>query len=61
MLKLRLATRACARRVAMVLSTMADVPMTYARYLALDELLACQHPISDRDDEMLFVVMHQTK
>ena len=40
---------------------MADVPMTYARYLALDELLACQHPISDRDDEMLFVVMHQTK
>ena len=45
----------------MVLSDMADAPMTYARYLALDDLLACQHPISDRDDEMLFVVMHQTK
>jgi len=35
--------------------------MTYARYLALDELLACQHPRSDCDDEMLFIVIHQTK
>ena len=35
--------------------------MTYARYLALDELLAAQHPLSDQHDEMLFVVIHQTK
>ena len=35
--------------------------MTYARYLALDDLLVCQHPQSDRDDELLFIVMHQTK
>ena len=35
--------------------------MTYARYLALDELLACQQPRSDQDDEMLFVIVHQTK
>lgn len=35
--------------------------MTYARYLALDELLSCQHPRSDCDDEMLFVIIHQTK
>ncbi|MBS0480814.1 MAG: tryptophan 2,3-dioxygenase [Proteobacteria bacterium] len=36
-------------------------PMTYARYLALDDLLACQHPRSDCDDEMLFIIIHQTK
>ena len=36
-------------------------PMTYARYLALDELLGAQHPRSDCDDEMLFIVIHQTK
>jgi tryptophan 2,3-dioxygenase len=35
--------------------------MTYARYLALDDLLACQHPQSGFDDEMLFVIIHQTK
>ncbi len=35
--------------------------MTYARYLALDTLLASQHPQSDLDDEMLFIVIHQTK
>ncbi|HXS05964.1 MAG TPA: tryptophan 2,3-dioxygenase [Rhizomicrobium sp.] len=35
--------------------------MTYARYLALDELLSCQKPQSDEDDEMLFIVIHQTK
>ena len=35
--------------------------MTYARYLALDELLAAQQPRSDCDDEMLFVIVHQTK
>lgn len=36
-------------------------PMTYARFLALDELLACQQQRSDCDDEMLFIVIHQTK
>ena len=36
-------------------------PMTYARYLALDTLLASQHPQSDLDDEMLFIIIHQTK
>jgi tryptophan 2,3-dioxygenase len=35
--------------------------MTYARYLALDDLLSCQHPRSDCDDEMLFILIHQTK
>lgn len=35
--------------------------MTYSRYLGLDTLLASQHPLSDRHDEMLFVVIHQTK
>lgn len=35
--------------------------MTYARYLALDTLLASQHPQTDLDDEMLFIVIHQTK
>jgi tryptophan 2,3-dioxygenase len=36
-------------------------PVTYAQYLALDELLAAQKPRSDRHDEMLFIVIHQTK
>ncbi len=35
--------------------------MTYARYLALDELLACQRPQTDRHDETLFIVIHQAK
>ena len=35
--------------------------MTYARYLALDTLLDAQHPVSDLDDEMLFIIIHQTK
>lgn len=35
--------------------------MTYARYLALDDLLTCQHPQSAEDDEMLFIIIHQTK
>lgn len=40
---------------------MTDSAMTYARYLALDNLLACQHPQSDADDELLFIIIHQTK
>ena len=35
--------------------------MTYAEYLKLDTLLSAQHPISDLHDEMLFVIIHQTK
>jgi len=36
-------------------------PMTYGRYLALDQLLNAQHPISDTHDELLFIIIHQTK
>ena len=35
--------------------------LTYGRYLALDQLLAAQHPLSDRHDELLFIITHQTK
>ena len=35
--------------------------MTYADYLKLDQLLAAQQPLSDLHDEMLFIVIHQTK
>ena len=35
--------------------------MTYARYLTLDTLLGAQNPLSDEHDEMLFVIIHQTK
>jgi tryptophan 2,3-dioxygenase len=35
--------------------------MTYADYLQLDSLLAAQRPLSDLHDEMLFIVIHQTK
>ena len=35
--------------------------ITYAGYLALDDLLNAQHPRSDQHDEMLFVIIHQTK
>jgi tryptophan 2,3-dioxygenase len=35
--------------------------MTYGRYLALDQLLNAQHPLSDRHDELLFIIIHQTK
>jgi tryptophan 2,3-dioxygenase len=35
--------------------------MTYGRYLALDQLLGAQHPVSDCDDELLFIIIHQTK
>ena len=33
--------------------------LTYSRYLRLDELLSCQSPLTDSDDELLFVVIHQ--
>ena len=36
-------------------------PMTYASFLDLDRLLGAQHPRSDRHDELLFIIVHQTK
>jgi tryptophan 2,3-dioxygenase len=33
--------------------------LTYASYLALDEILGAQRPRSDEHDEMLFIVIHQ--
>ena len=33
--------------------------LTYASYLALDDLLGAQHPRSDEHDELLFIVVHQ--
>lgn len=35
--------------------------MTYAEYLRLGDLLTAQRPLSDLHDEMLFIVIHQTK
>ena len=35
--------------------------MTYGDYLALEPLLSAQHPISDHHDELLFIIIHQTK
>jgi len=35
--------------------------LTYADYLKLDQLLSAQQPLSDLHDEMLFIVIHQTK
>jgi tryptophan 2,3-dioxygenase len=35
--------------------------LTYADYLKLDQLLSAQQPLSNLHDEMLFIVIHQTK
>jgi tryptophan 2,3-dioxygenase len=35
--------------------------VTYSSYLGLDDLLDCQRPLSGEHDEMLFVIIHQTK
>src|SRR3954465_13742252 len=35
--------------------------MTYADYLKLEQLLGAQQPLSNLHDEMLFIVIHQTK
>src|SRR4051812_13891622 len=41
---------------------MTDTPaMTYGGYLSLDQLLSAQHPVSGHHDELLFVIIHQTK
>ena len=36
-----------------------DPAVTYATYLALDDVLGAQHPRSDEHDELLFIVIHQ--
>ena len=33
--------------------------VTYASYLDLDRILAAQHPRSDAQDELLFIIVHQ--
>jgi tryptophan 2,3-dioxygenase len=33
--------------------------MSYGDYLQLDRLLDCQKPLSDRHDELLFIILHQ--
>jgi tryptophan 2,3-dioxygenase len=38
----------------------ADRGLTYAGYLALEELLTLQRPRSDEHDELLFITIHQT-
>ena len=42
---------------------MADKPssLTYGDYLQLDRILSAQRPLSDNHDELLFIVIHQTK
>jgi tryptophan 2,3-dioxygenase len=35
--------------------------LTYAEYLKLDRILGAQQPLSGLHDEMLFIVIHQTK
>ena len=44
------------------MSTEHDAALTYTSYLAVDELLGLQRPLSDgpEHDEMLFIVIHQT-
>lgn len=34
--------------------------MSYGDYLAMDQILSAQHPISDAPDELLFIIQHQT-
>lgn len=40
---------------------MTQSDMTYGQYLTLGPLLSAQHPISDHHDELLFIIIHQTK
>ena len=37
-----------------------DKGLTYARHLQIEQLLSAQVPVSDKPDEMLFIIMHQT-
>ena len=41
--------------------TATPASMTYADYLKLKQLLGAQQPLSSLHDEMLFIVIHQTK
>lgn len=34
--------------------------LDYLKYLALDQVLSAQHPLSQHHDEMLFIIQHQT-
>ena len=36
-------------------------PVTYSSYLGLDQLLSAQRPLSTHHDELLFIILHQTK
>jgi tryptophan 2,3-dioxygenase len=42
---------------------MADAPpsLTYGGYLQLERILGAQRPLSENHDELLFIVIHQTK
>lgn len=37
-----------------------DKGLSYGRHLQTNQLLAAQVPVSDKPDEMLFIIMHQT-
>jgi tryptophan 2,3-dioxygenase len=37
-----------------------DKGLTYARHIQTEQLLGAQIPVSDKPDEMLFIIMHQT-
>src|SRR4051812_45827797 len=42
---------------------MGDAPpsLTYGGYLQLDRILSAQSPLSEQHDELLFIIIHQTK
>jgi tryptophan 2,3-dioxygenase len=40
---------------------MSGTPMTYGSYLGLDTLLSAQTSLSEQHDELLFIIIHQTK
>ena len=37
-----------------------DSGLTYAKHIQTKQLLATQLPVSDKPDELLFIIMHQT-
>ncbi len=37
-----------------------DGRMSYGDYLAIDQILTAQHPLSEAHDELLFIIQHQT-
>src|SRR3546814_17713482 len=38
-----------------------DNGLTYARHIQTQQLLSAQVPVSDKPDEMLFIIIHQTR